>query len=308
MRNRTTLVSASIVVLIIAASSVSVQSGRAQTAPQAKATTPAKADQCLARPGATAPKGSHWFYRLERGSNRRCWYLGAAGQRVVRERGARTERAVPTPSPAPAELRADEQTRAEAPVATTAPTSSVAATQFSAAWPVAPQADAIGVQEVPTVGSQDNTRDNAEATAATTVATQSEEMPMASPAVTAAAQPSEPVPGVMHLVIFLSAVAAFVALAFRVVLKLATGQRDRRPAPRPVARPAGPIIRTRAPDLRAAEPSIESMSEPAIARLREIAKRWDTPARGAREPRLPALEVEPDYRIEGPALRRQRVA
>ena len=123
-----------------------------------------------------------------------------------------------------------------------------------------------------------------------------------------ASQPSEPAPGVAHLLIFLSATAAFVAIAFRTVLKLAAsrrGQGDRRPAPRA----AGPVIRPRAPELRVSEPSIEAMSEPAIARLREIAKRWDTPARVPRQPRLPTtFEVEPDYAAEGPALRRRRVA
>ena len=107
--------------------------------------------------------------------------------------------------------------------------------------------------------------------------------------------------------IFLSATAAFVAIAFRAVLKVAASQRGKRERI-PTPRPAAPIIRQRAPERPAPEPSIEAMSEPAIARLREIAKRWDTPARVARQPRLPAYEVEPDYEVEAPALRRQRVA
>lgn len=298
---------ASIVVLVIAASGVNVQTGRAQTTAPAQA----KADECLARPGTTTPKGSHWFYRIERPSNRRCWYLGPAGQRVRAERAARTERAIPTPAPAPAELRADEQARAQAPAAATSATAatgnSVAATQFSAAWPAAPSAAATSAHEVPTVGSHDNTE-----AAATAAAPPAENAAMVRPVMTApdgaAAQPSEPAPGVLHLVIFLSAIAAFVAIAFRAVLKLATARRSRRDR-RPAPRPAGPIIRTRAPELRAAEPSIEAMSEPAITRLREIAKRWDAPTRVPRQPRLPTFEVESEnYRVEGPALRRRRVA
>ena len=50
------------------------------------------------------------------------------------------------------------------------------------------------------------------------------------------------------------------------------------------------------------------MSEPAIARLREVAKRWDTPARVPRQPRLPAFEVEPDYEVEDRAAPPPRVA
>ena len=304
--SRMTLAAASIVALVIAASSFIVQPTRAQSTAQAKA------DECLSRPGATTPKGSHWFYRIERPSNRRCWYLGPANQRVVRqavpaERAARAERAVPTPAPAPAELRADEQTRADTPPAVTTETNvtaaarnSVAATNFSAAWPAV-----AGANEVAAVAGNETTEDVAAAEAEAQPADLATVRPVVTAADRAAAQPSEP--GVGHLVIFLSATAAFVAIAFRAVLKIAASQRgksDRIPMPRP----AGPVIRPRAPERPAPEPSIEAMSEPTIARLREIAKRWDTPARVARQPRLPAYEVEPDYQVEGPALRRQRVA
>ena len=211
---------------------------------------------------------------------------------------------MPTPAPAPAELRADEPTRAGPPPAAaaetsatgTAPAYSVAATQFSAAWPAAPNAAATSAHDVPTVGSHDNTE-----AAAAAAQTPVEDTAAAGLArhdggrSYAAAQPSEPAPGVAHLVLFLSATAAFVAIAFRTVLKLAAarrGQGDRRPAPRA----AGPVIRQRAPELRVSEPSIEAMSEPAIARLREIAKRWDTPARVPHQPRLPTtFEAEPDH-------------
>ena len=335
MRNRMTGAASLVATLVIAASGLSVQPGQAQLSalfPQLAPATPAaqaapaaqaksKADECLARPGTTAPKGSHWFYRLERPSQRRCWYLGPASQKVRAERAARTERtarterAVPTPAPAPAELRADEPTRAGPPPAAaaetsatgTAPAYSVAATQFSAAWPAAPNAAATSAHDVPTVGSHDNTE-----AAAAAAQTPAEDTAVVQPVMTAAdrtaSQPSEPAPGVAHLLIFLSATAAFVAIAFRTVLKLAAsrrGQGDRRPAPRA----AGPVIRPRAPELRVSEPSIEAMSEPAIARLREIAKRWDTPARVPHQPRLPTtFEAEPDHAAEGPALRRRRVA
>ena len=38
------------------------------------------ADNCLASPKDEAPRGSHWYYRIERPSNRHCWYLRAATQ------------------------------------------------------------------------------------------------------------------------------------------------------------------------------------------------------------------------------------
>jgi hypothetical protein len=41
-----------------------------------------KADECLAAPKATTPPGGHWYYRLERGTKRKCWYLGDAGAKL----------------------------------------------------------------------------------------------------------------------------------------------------------------------------------------------------------------------------------
>ena len=34
---------------------------------------------CLAAPGAQAPPGRHWFYRIDRPQQRKCWYLRAQG-------------------------------------------------------------------------------------------------------------------------------------------------------------------------------------------------------------------------------------
>src|SRR5438309_7101554 len=33
------------------------------------------AETCLAAPKGAAPQGSHWYYRMERGSQRKCWRL-----------------------------------------------------------------------------------------------------------------------------------------------------------------------------------------------------------------------------------------
>jgi hypothetical protein len=37
--------------------------------------TASAADDCLSGPKDQTPQGSHWFYRLERGTKRHCWYL-----------------------------------------------------------------------------------------------------------------------------------------------------------------------------------------------------------------------------------------
>jgi hypothetical protein len=68
----------------------------AQTAAQA-ATQPAP-DECLSKPGATAPQGSHWYYRINRTNRRHCWYLGSEGARA-RARDAATATRTSSPKP-----------------------------------------------------------------------------------------------------------------------------------------------------------------------------------------------------------------
>jgi hypothetical protein len=41
--------------------------------------------QCTAGPGAPAPSGMHWYYRVDRTNNRHCWYMQAAGLPVQNE-------------------------------------------------------------------------------------------------------------------------------------------------------------------------------------------------------------------------------
>jgi hypothetical protein len=36
-----------------------------------------RAEECLAGPNAQSPQGSHWYYRIDRATHRKCWYLGA---------------------------------------------------------------------------------------------------------------------------------------------------------------------------------------------------------------------------------------
>ena len=62
--------------------------------------TSAQSDDCLAAPNGPSTKGHHWFYRLERTTQRKCWYQRAQGsdtQQVARS-------APPSkPSPAPSQ-------------------------------------------------------------------------------------------------------------------------------------------------------------------------------------------------------------
>jgi len=43
------------------------------------------ADDCLTKPNALAPQGSHWYYRIDRTTHRQCWFLGAEGAFAARQ-------------------------------------------------------------------------------------------------------------------------------------------------------------------------------------------------------------------------------
>ena len=43
---------------------------------------PARADDCRSAPNAPAPAGTHWYYRLDWATQRKCWYVRAPGRRT----------------------------------------------------------------------------------------------------------------------------------------------------------------------------------------------------------------------------------
>jgi hypothetical protein len=51
------------------------------------------ADNCATAPGAAAPKGQHWYYRVDQVNHRKCWYLHAA---VPLANHAAADRAAPS--------------------------------------------------------------------------------------------------------------------------------------------------------------------------------------------------------------------
>ena len=61
-----------IVAILGAVVAVTARSSRAEAA----------VDDCLSKPNAPPPQGSHWYYRSDRASNRRCWYLGPQGEKI----------------------------------------------------------------------------------------------------------------------------------------------------------------------------------------------------------------------------------
>src|SRR5262249_50868434 len=45
-------------------------------------TITARADDCLAEPNSSAPAGSHWYYHIDKATQRKCWYVRATDQPV----------------------------------------------------------------------------------------------------------------------------------------------------------------------------------------------------------------------------------
>src|SRR5262249_19148359 len=71
-----------------------------------------RAEDCLAGPNSAAPPGSHWHYRLDRATQRKCWYVRAPGQPAQQatapdKKGTSTSTAsTPVPSGPPAAVEA----------------------------------------------------------------------------------------------------------------------------------------------------------------------------------------------------------
>lgn len=105
MRNRTTTFVSAILVSSLAGFAIATASHQAAFA----------ADTCLAGPKDATPAGSHWYYRVERGTKRHCWYLGdqrgktsqAASARPPTSAKADLAQAAPPLQPTAANARAE---------------------------------------------------------------------------------------------------------------------------------------------------------------------------------------------------------
>ncbi|MGY3036491.1 hypothetical protein ACVIIV_005661 [Bradyrhizobium sp. USDA 4354] len=112
-----------------------------QNAPTASSTATAAPD-CLAAPKDAAPQGQHWYYRLDRTTKRKCWYLRAAGDKDS-AKTAQTASDTPTAdAPAP-QQHAVQDARAEylTPRSGAAPNTPNAPAQAAAATPVQQSGD-----------------------------------------------------------------------------------------------------------------------------------------------------------------------
>src|SRR5712672_1085199 len=132
--------------------------GIAVTGSPARAqTAPAAADECLAKPNGPSPRGSHWFYRIDRANNRHCWYLRGIGSNAGQTE-TRPSRAAVTPTARPGTPTLADPPILDTPVwpasppAIAPPAPAAPATMIDAS--PTPAADAVAAQ-TPTPPSRD---------------------------------------------------------------------------------------------------------------------------------------------------------
>jgi hypothetical protein len=81
-------------------------------------------DECLAAPNEQAPEGSHWYFRSDRATRRKCWFLGTQGttqgmkhRPVARAASPAAKRpAAPPSTPAVASTQAEPEPKAPTPI------------------------------------------------------------------------------------------------------------------------------------------------------------------------------------------------
>src|SRR5262249_47701935 len=86
--------------------------------PMAAPRTAANAAECLTEPGKGGTRSQHWYYRIEHGTKRHCWYLRGEDETVSQsepsDESAQPPKATPQNNESPP--RASEAARAEYPM------------------------------------------------------------------------------------------------------------------------------------------------------------------------------------------------
>lgn len=224
---------------------ITLGSSEAKAETKAPATT-AKAEGCLGRPSGPSPRGSWWFYRLERGTGRRCWYLGPESRRSRVEATERRTTKAPARSLATSKRRTADTSQPESPAPTTSPSRAPSDTERTIAalkaWGAAAiAADPNRLQPAAPTAPAETARDEAVTQFALASHSNGGEISLIAAAETPAATPtppatvrvmtdraSEPPPSVGQLLAFLITLVAFLAIAFRTVAKLCSAWLDRR--------------------------------------------------------------------------------
>ncbi|MHC2437544.1 hypothetical protein [Bradyrhizobium sp. USDA 4451] len=103
MSNRSAKFAAALAASIVAGANFGAVAQNAATPAVTNTANAKTADTCQSGPKGTAPAGSHWFYHLDRSTQKKCWYLGDARNKVV----AKTATAQQQPAAAPDTATAD---------------------------------------------------------------------------------------------------------------------------------------------------------------------------------------------------------
>jgi hypothetical protein len=193
------------------------------------------ADDCLTKPNAAAPQGSHWYYRVDRTTHRECWYLGAEGGKVRQDASpvlSHPSKISAQPAPqTPAKVANAEVGAAEATSTETAPLES------ASGQPTTPEDNptaTLSTSDIPTSilsidrGSVSMRDSDAEEQATTE---SEDEMPLIWPTMSPA-EPAERPPEIptsfARLGAVLAAVLGLAAMVSRMIFKLSAA---RRPSP-----------------------------------------------------------------------------
>ncbi len=321
-----------VVALTLAAGALSAQSAYAQinilgitlgsSPAKAESKAPAKTEGCLERPSGPSPRGSWWFYRLERGTGRRCWYLGPESRRWRTDATVRTSTAAPERSLATPKRRAADTSDSESPAPKTSPSRAPNDTERTIAALKAWGAAAIAADPnrlqptAPAASARDEAMPTtfvlaAQGNGGETFRTPETETPVATPTPWAtvrgsADRASEPPPSVGQLLAFFVALVAFLAIGFKTVAKICSVWFDRR----------GRNVRLR-PSYAPMQPAVPvaQMFAPPRQELRETPQKIEAPAQqkvtvrrspAAHTPYWPAVPEPPRERPQDYAPRHVR--
>ena len=168
-------------------------------------------DKCLTAPKGATPEGSHWYYRLERGTKRQCWYLRDESDKSARaapqdsSAEATSDSAAADPAPPPprpavrktvanarAELTSPQQRVERQPVAVAEPRT----VGMTPAAPVSQSSPAADRPDAATPSSTVATRwlDSTSMTSSNSFRSAAAEPPAAPPEINQAATPRGPAP------------------------------------------------------------------------------------------------------------------
>jgi hypothetical protein len=256
------------------------------------------ADDCLTEPKGQTPQGSHWFYRLEHGTKRHCWYLRdendklsqtdsadpspaakpvAPGPETTAQRSLANARAeLPLPQsrfdPPPARSNAGEHVAA--PVNATSPDSdqrpaaqnaNPQTSLIASRWPDPSDANA-SAGPAPATDASDANAQVYMAAASPAVATASPVVNTAPPAAADSSSVKQPVPMKTLLLVVIGALA-LAGLIGSVVFRFGSRRRNKRRGSRRVNWDAAAIDRPSRPDYPRQRPRMPPVDIPGELRI-----------------------------------------